>query len=319
MIAQLRYQQEGISPVGPACSVRHGHPGWVTIHAMSLRYDLHTHSTASDGTLSPEALVRRAYAKGVDVLALTDHDTTAGCADAAAIAAEVGMCLVPGVEISVSWNGATLHILGLGVTPEHDLLQQGLTGLGRYRALRAEEIGRRLQKHGVEAAHAGARELAGDAQIGRTHFARFLVEQGHARDLRDAFKHFLTQGKPGYVCGEWAELAQAIAWIRAAGGQAVIAHPARYKLTATKLRRLIGEFKECGGVGMEVVSGSHSRDEIFTYANHTRQHGLRASSGSDYHGPTNPWIDLGRLPDLPAGCVPVWSDWSCALPAASVI
>ncbi len=286
---------------------------------MSLRYDLHTHSTASDGTLSPEALVRRAHAHGVDVLALTDHDTTAGCADASVIAGELGLCLVPGVEVSVSWNGATLHILGLGVDPDNVSLQQGLAGLGRYREERAEEIGRRLQKHGVDAAHAGARQLAGSARVGRTHFARFLVERGHARDLRDAFKNFLTHGKPGYVSGEWAELAQAVAWIRAAGGQAVIAHPARYKLTATKLRRLIGEFKECGGVGMEVVSGSHSRDEIFTYANHTRQHGLLASSGSDYHGPANPWIDLGRLPGLPAGCVPVWTDWPCELLAASAV
>jgi 3',5'-nucleoside bisphosphate phosphatase len=284
---------------------------------MNLRYDLHTHSTASDGTLSPEALVRRARAQGVDVLALTDHDTTAGCGSALAVAAEVGLRLVPGVEVSVSWNGATLHILGLGVDPDNVLLQQGLAGLGQYREQRAEEIGRRLQKHGIIAAHDGARQHAGGAQVGRTHFARYLVEQGHARDLRDAFKNFLTQGKPGYVSGEWAELAQAVAWIRDAGGQAVIAHPARYKLTATKLRRLIGEFKECGGVGMEVVSGSHSRDEMFTYADHTRQHGLLASSGSDYHGPANPWIDLGRLPALPVGCVPVWTDWPCELLAAS--
>jgi predicted metal-dependent phosphoesterase TrpH len=286
---------------------------------MTLRYDLHTHSTFSDGTLSPEALVRRAHAQGVDVLALTDHDTTTGCASAQSAAAELGLWLVPGVEISVSWNGATLHILGLGVDPDNSQLCQGLAGLGDYRAQRAEEIGRRLQKHGVDAAHDGARQHACGAQVGRTHFARFLVEQGHARDLRDAFKNFLTQGKPGYVSGEWADLAQAVAWIGGAGGQAVIAHPARYKLTATKLRRLIGEFKECGGVGMEVVSGSHSRDEMYTYANYTRQHALLASSGSDYHGPANPWIDLGRLPGLPEGCVPVWTDWSFELQTASVI
>ncbi len=284
---------------------------------MSLKYDLHTHSSASDGTLSPEALVRRAHAQGVDVLALTDHDTTAGCAGALTVAAELGLCLVPGVEVSVSWRGTTLHILGLGVDPEHVALQQGLAGLGRYREQRAEEIGRRLQQHGVAGAYAGACRFAGDGRVGRTHFARFLVEQGHARDLRGAFKQFLTPGKPCHVSGEWADLAQATAWIHGAGGQAVIAHPARYKLTATKLRRLIGEFKECGGIGMEVVSGSHSRDEMFTFANHARQHGLLASSGSDYHGPANPWIDLGRLPALPAGCVPVWADWPCELQTTS--
>lgn len=286
---------------------------------MTLHYDLHTHSTASDGTLSPEALVRRAHAKGVDVLALTDHDTTAGCAAAHAVAAELGLCLVSGVEISVSWSAATLHILGLGIDPDNEPLRHGLAGLGQYRAQRAVEIGRRLQAHGIDAAHDGARRHAGDAEVGRTHFARFLVEQGHARDLRDAFKNFLTLGKPGYVSGAWAELAQAVAWIRDAGGQAVIAHPARYKFTATKLRRLIGEFKECGGVGMEVVSGSHSRDEIFSYAHHARQHGLLASCGSDYHGPAKPWVELGRLPALPAGCVPVWVDWPCELSAANAL
>jgi len=196
-------------------------------------------------------------------------------------------------------------------------LQSGLDGLSQYRDWRATEIDRRLLKHGVTAALEGAQRHAGSARIGRTHFARYLVDEGHARDHRDAFKRFLAHGAPGYVSGEWAALEQAVSWITVAGGQAVIAHPARYRLTATRLRRLVGEFKECGGVGMEVVSGSHSRDEIHTFANYSRQFELRASCGSDYHGPANPWVELGRLPALPSGCVPVWADWDIELRVAN--
>ena len=283
--------------------------------AMSLHYDLHAHSTASDGTLTPAELAARARAQGVDVLALTDHDTTQGCAGAAAAAADVGLLLVPGVEVSVTWSGITLHVLGLNVDPDDTDLQQGLAGLGLFRIERAAEIARRLGRHGIADAHEGARRQAADARVGRTHFARFLVEQGHARDLRDAFKRFLTRGAPGYVTGEWAGLAQAVGWIRGAGGVAVIAHPARYRLTATRLRRLIGEFKECGGAGLEVVSGRHSRDEMFTFSNHARQQQLLASCGSDYHGPENPWVELGRLPPLPPGCVPVWECWDAGRPS----
>lgn len=280
---------------------------------MSLHYDLHSHSTHSDGTLAPAELVRRAHAQGVDVLALTDHDTTQGCAVAAAVAQSLGMHFVAGVEISVTWSGATLHILGLGIDPDAAALQRGLAGLSDHRDVRAQEIARRLGRHGIPDALAGARLEAGGARVGRTHFARFLVAAGHARDAREAFKNFLGRGAPGHVSGEWAPLEQAVQWITAAGGQAVIAHPARYRLTATRLRRLIGEFKDCGGVGMEVVSGSHSRDEILTFGNYARQFALLASAGSDYHGPGNPWVELGRLPALPVGCAPVWADWG--LPA----
>ncbi|MHB8473669.1 MAG: PHP domain-containing protein [Gammaproteobacteria bacterium] len=285
---------------------------------MSLHYDLHSHSTHSDGTLSPAELVRRAQAHGVDVLALTDHDTTQGCRAAAAMAQSLGMHFVAGVEISVTWSGTTLHILGLGVDPDAAALQRGLAGLAEHRDARALEIGRRLTKHGIPGAFEGAQAQAGDARVGRTHFARFLVAQGHVRDAHEAFKRFLGRGAPGHVSGEWATLEQAVQWVTDAGGQAVIAHPARYRLTATRLRRLIGEFKDCGGVGMEVVSGSHSRDEILTFGNYARQFGLLASAGSDYHGPTNPWVELGRLPALPAGCAPVWADWGLPARAAEV-
>ncbi|WP_457674100.1 PHP domain-containing protein [Thiolapillus sp.] len=274
---------------------------------MSLKYDLHSHSTVSDGTLHPAELVRQAADAGVDVLALTDHDNVSGIAEAREAAAESGLRLVPGVEISVTWNGHTVHVLGLNLDDNNPILRQGLEKLCDYRAWRAEEIGRRLEKKGIRGSYEGACALATGALVGRTHFARFLVAQGHARDVREVFRKFLVAGKPGHVRGEWASLEDALGWISAAGGMAVIAHPARYNMTRGKLRRLIGEFRELGGRGLEVVSGSHNRDECYTMARHAADFGLLASAGSDYHGPENPWINLGRLPDLPHGCEPVWN------------
>ena len=277
---------------------------------MPPHYDLHSHSTASDGTLSPTELVARAHARGVHVLALTDHDSTEGLAEARVAAGKIGLELVPGVEISVSWNGQTVHIIGLQIDPANQALQDGLAGLRTFRDWRAQEIARRLEKHGIADTYDGAKGYAKGAIVSRTHFARLLVERGHARDLQQVFKRFLVHGKPGYVSGEWATLADAVSWITGAGGQAVIAHPARYKLTATRLRALFTEFKDAGGAGIEVISGSHSRDDYFTLANYAIQFGLRASSGSDYHGPEHPWIELGRLPELPKTCIPIWAEWS---------
>jgi predicted metal-dependent phosphoesterase TrpH len=245
-------------------------------------------------------------------MALTDHDTLAGLDEAAAAAAEQGIGFVPGVEVSVSWNGQTVHIVGLGVDRDNATLRAGLAGLAEYRDWRAREIGARLAKAGIDGAFEGARALSNGRLIGRTHFARFLVQQGHAYSVGQVFKKFLVSGKPGHVAGEWASLADALGWIQAAGGQAVIAHPARYRMTRSKLRKLIGEFQALGGAAIEVVSGSHSRDEYFTMARHAADFGLAASAGSDYHGPENPWIALGRLPELPAGCRPLWRDWNIA-------
>lgn len=273
-------------------------------------YDLHSHSTASDGTLSPTELVYRAGRQGVDVLALTDHDTLAGLKEAREAANTIGLTLINGVEISVTWAGGTVHLVGLQVAAEDVVLQQGLAGLREFRCWRAEEIGRRLFKQAkIENAFEGARKYALGDLVSRTHFARFLVDNGHAKSVQEVFKRFLVNNKPGHVPGQWASLEQAVAWIGGAGGIAVLAHPARYKMTATKLRALVGEFKECGGRAIEVVSGSHTPDEAKTMARNANNAGLLASSGSDYHGPENPWIELGRLPALPAGCVPVWHDW----------
>jgi predicted metal-dependent phosphoesterase TrpH len=278
-------------------------------------HDLHTHSTASDGTLEPAQLVARAQGAGVDVLALTDHDTLDGCAEAARAAQAVALRLLPGVEISVTWNAITVHVLGLNVDPRCQALQEGLRGLLAFRDWRAEEIARKLEKAGIAGALAGAQRYRQGRILSRTHFAQYLVEAGRAPSVRDVFRHYLVNGKPGFVRGEWAALDVVVDWILAAGGLPVIAHPARYRLTRSKLARLITEFREAGGVGIEVVSGSHSRDEMLQMAALSRQHGLLASAGSDYHGPHNPWVELGRLPPLPQGCTPVWEADSWPLAA----
>lgn len=279
---------------------------------MSMHYDLHSHSLASDGTLSPSELVARAAAAGVDVLALTDHDDTSGIAEATLAATHQGIELVAGVEVSVTWSGQTIHVVGLHIDPTSSLLLQGLERLREFRNWRAEEMGRRLAKHGIEGAYEAARALAKGRIISRTHFAHFLAREGHARTVRDVFKSFLKPRKPGFVPGNWASLEEALTWIHGAGGQAVIAHPARYNMTASKRRKLIGEFVELGGEGLEVVSGSHSRGDNFSMAQLARMFGLLASAGSDFHGPENPWVELGRLQPLPDGCTPIWSTWENA-------
>lgn len=280
---------------------------------MQSCYDLHAHSTASDGTLSPSELVNRAALAGVHTLALTDHDTLDGLAEARNAAAPAGITLVPGVEISVTWAGGTVHIVGLNVDPACEGLAVGLRSLREFRDWRAGEIGRRLARDaGIHGAFEGASALSSGHLVSRTHFARFIAAQGHAESARDVFKRYLVQGKPGHVPGAWARLEDAVRWIREAGGQAVIAHPARYRLTRNKLRRLIAAFADAGGAALEVVSGSHSRDECFTMARHAKDYGLMASAGSDYHGPENPWVELGRLPDLPSDIRPIWNDWADA-------
>jgi len=276
---------------------------------MPRKFDLHTHSTASDGTLTPPELVALAASKGVDVLALTDHDTLEGLAAAQTAADAVGSILSPGVEISVTWGGRSVHIIGLGVDRRNETLRNGLAGLRAYRRRRAEEIGHRLAGEGIEGAFEGAQVFSDGHLIGRTHFARFLVQQGYAPNEREVFKHYLVKGKPGYVAGEWVHLEAAVGWIRGAGGQAVIAHPGRYRFTRAKLLRLIGQFKESGGVGIEVISSSHTRDEALLFARYARENHLLASVGSDFHGPQNPWAKLGGMAPLPAFCTPIWADW----------
>jgi predicted metal-dependent phosphoesterase TrpH len=272
-------------------------------------YDLHSHSTVSDGSLSPEHLVARAIDQGVDVLALTDHDGTEGITAAQAAAQGTKLSLVTGVEISVTWGSSTIHILGLKVDHKNASLQKGLEKIRDYRKERAVKIAERLEKSGISGAYEGASQYASPVMLGRVHFAKFLVDKGHAKNINDVFKRYLVRNKPGYVSGEWATLAQAVNWINGAGGQAVIAHPARYKMTATKLRRLITEFKELGGVGLEVVSGRQHPEEIKTLAKLANDFNLLASCGSDFHSPDNTWVELGRLPELPSSVNPIWKKW----------
>lgn len=276
---------------------------------MSTQFDLHSHSTASDGSLSPTELIHQAHQAGVDVLALTDHDSTEGLDEARQAARGCNMGFIPGIELSVMWGGQTIHIVGLRLDEHNEALQQGLLGMRRFRDWRAEEMGRRLEQHGIHGVFEDARTRAGGSIISRTHFAQVLVERGLAKDTQQVFKRFLRSGKPGYVKGEWASLEEGMGWLLAAGAEPVLAHPARYKMTMTKLRKLTQAFIELGGVALEVVSGSHSRDDIYKIAQLCRQTKLWASVGSDYHGPHSPWIQLGRLPPLPDDCKPVWQRW----------
>ena len=270
-------------------------------------YDLHCHSTASDGSLSPTDLVTRAIEHGVDVLALTDHDGTEGIIEAQQAAKGTALNLIAGAEISVTWGGTTIHIVGLNVDINNQELQQGLQAMRSYRIGRAEEIAKRLDKAGIPNALDGARKYASDVMLGRLHFAKFLVEHGYATDVCAVFKRYLVRNKPGYVHGEWATLSDAVGWITAAGGQAIIAHPARYKITATKLRRLITDFKEAGGVGFEVVSGRQHPEEVKTLAKLADKFELYASCGSDFHTPDNQWVELGKLAKMPESCQPIWT------------
>lgn len=274
-----------------------------------LIYDLHCHSNASDGALTPTQLVTRAAEFGVDVLALTDHDGTEGIAEARLAAGHLPVTLLAGVEISVTWGANTLHIVGLNIDINNTLLQNGLGKLRDYRRGRAVEIGKRLEKAGIAGAYQGASQYASETMLGRMHFAQFLVAEGYAKDTREVFKKFLVRNKPGYVPGDWATLEEALGWINAAGGQAVIAHPARYKITATKLRRLLDEFKELGGIGLEVCSGSQHGDEIRHLATLANKHELLASCGSDFHSPEQSWTELGKITPLPASVTPIWSTW----------
>lgn len=278
---------------------------------MSKSYDLHSHSTASDGTLTPTQLVARAAEAGVDFLALTDHDDVSGIEEARMAAHQHGMTLIPGIELSVTWSHQTIHILGLNIKEHTPVLAEGIKRQHEFRRWRAEEIARRLAKKGIPGASEGAAAFANGPIISRTHFARFLVEQGKAASIREVFSKYLVRGKPGYVPGDWACLEEVLDWINVAGGQAVIAHPARYRLSSTKLRQLIAEFREQGGQGLEVVSGSHNRDECRYMAELSERFELYASMGSDYHGPGQAYAELGRLAEMPTMCVPIWDsqDW----------
>lgn len=276
---------------------------------VMTQYDLHTHSTASDGSLTPSELVERAHQQGVTHLALTDHDGTEGIVEAQHAAAQKGLDLIPGVEISASWQNTTIHIVGLNVDIANTQLQHGLSTLRQYRELRAVKMAEKLEKAGISGALEGARNYASETLLGRVHFAKYLIEQGHATDMGDVFKRFLVKNKPGYVSSQWASLEDTISWIRAAGGQAVIAHPARYKMTATKRRKLIAEFKLLGGNAIEVSSGFQHPEEVRTMGRLAEAFELLASCGSDFHSPGKAWNEVGKMAPLPPFVTPIWTHW----------
>ncbi len=272
-----------------------------------LNADLHCHSVVSDGTLTPEALAARAAANGVELWALTDHDEIGGQHRAMTAAREAGLKYLTGTEISVTFAGQTVHIVGLGFDPDDESMRRGLTAPRGGRSERAKEMAAGLARVGIHGAYEGALKHVGNPDlISRTHFARFLVESGVCRDTPEVFRRYLTEGKPGFVPHRWATLGDAVAWITRAGGVAVIAHPARYAFTANEEYALFTEFKAHGGQAVEVVTGSHTAAEYVKYADTAREFGLAASRGSDFHSPDESHTDLGQLPYLPGTLTPVW-------------
>ncbi|ABE42959.1 3',5'-nucleoside bisphosphate phosphatase [Polaromonas sp. JS666] len=272
-----------------------------------LNADLHCHSVVSDGTLTPEALAERAKTNGVELWALTDHDEIGGQQRAAAAARAQGLYYLTGTEISVTFAGETVHIVGLGFDADDADLQQGLRNTRGGREQRAMEMSEGLAKVGIKGAYEGALKFVGNPElISRTHFARFLVESGICRETADVFRKYLTEGKPGYVPHRWANLRDAVGWITKAQGVAVIAHPGRYKFTPNEEYALFTEFKAHGGQAVEVVTGSHTPQEYVKYAGTAKEFGLAASRGSDFHSPDESHTDLGTLPFLPGELTPVW-------------
>lgn len=276
------------------------------IHRINA--DLHCHSTVSDGWLEPEALVRRAHANGVELLALTDHDELGGIERARAVAHELGIRFVAGVEISVSFAGETIHIVGLDIDPEDAGLRAGLAQVRGGRDLRAQKMAEALEAIGMKNVLAGARRFARNpALVSRAHFARHLVASGVMPDVKTVFDHYLVRGKPGFVEHEWAALEDAVGWILGAGGIAVVAHPARYRLSSQNMEALFDRFVAAGGEAVEVVSGAHTEDEMRRFATVARSRGLLASRASDFHGENESVVDIGRCNPLPPDLTPVWS------------
>ncbi len=282
---------------------------FLSSHFMSLNFDLHSHSTVSDGLLSPADLVAYAAKQGVDVLALTDHDDVSGLASAQAAAQAHNIAFINGVEISVTWKKRTLHIVGLNIDPEHAALKAALARVRLAREERAMQMGEGLAKAGIEQAYQGAKRLAQQSIITRVHFARYLVEQGLVKDIKTVFKKYLVKGKPGFVEHQWMDLQQAVELIIASGGTAVIAHPGRYDLGSVNMLQLLHDFRSYGGAAIEVVTSSHTPPQYQQFAKLAHQFSLKSSRGSDYHGQGVSFMDMGRLADLPSGCVPVWQDW----------
>ncbi|KHT64891.1 S-adenosylmethionine tRNA ribosyltransferase [Photobacterium gaetbulicola] len=276
-----------------------------------MLFDLHSHTTASDGRLSPEELVLRAVERRVDVLAITDHDTVAGLAAAEQLieAENLPLTLIKGIEISTLWRNFDIHIVGLNIDPEHPAIVQMIEAQAQRRADRAGLMGERLEKNRMPGALEGAKAIANGATLTRAHFAQWIVEQGYAKNMQAVFKKFLTRNNPGYVPPNWCSMAEAVEAIHQAGGQAVLAHPGRYNMTAKWQKRLLTAFVEANGDAMEVAQPQQSPQERRLLGDYSIDYQLLASQGSDFHY-ASPWTELGRNLWLPKGATEVWQDWS---------
>ncbi|MFW5825074.1 MAG: PHP domain-containing protein [Marinobacter sp.] len=277
--------------------------------ATGLCIDLHCHSTVSDGALTPSELVARAAGQGVTHLALTDHDTLDGVAEARAAATAASITLINGIELSCVWRKHTIHIVGLDMRPDDPGFARQVAGQQASRWKRASAIADKLARHVTGCDRTildQATRLAGGEVPGRPHFARALVETGLVRDSAQAFRRYLGSGKPGDVKAFWPELAEVVEWVTAAGGIAVLAHPRKYKLTATRLRELVADFRAAGGEGIEVVTSGQSSGDLGFLTELCRRQDMLASRGSDFHFPGASWCELGRIPPLPEGLTPVW-------------
>lgn len=275
-----------------------------------INADLHCHSLISDGVLTPSALAQRAHEGGVQLWSLTDHDELSGIKEAQEACAKLNLAFIPGVEISATWARRTVHILGLNIDPSNEVLRQGLASVRDGRVARARHIADRLENMGVKGSYEGALRYATNPELlSRTHFARYLLEQGYCSTMQEVFDRYLGEGRGGNVRVDWATLEDAVQWIVGAGGRAVIAHPGRYSYDATQADAFFDVFKQLGGEGIEVVTGSHRPEQYRTYAEVARRYGFLASRGSDFHAPTESHVDLGSLPELPGNLKPVWHDW----------
>lgn len=273
-------------------------------------FDLHNHSTCSDGLLTPTQLIDLAARTGTDAIALTDHDNIDGLEEASAAARRAGIGFVPGVEISVSWGETTLHVVGLNVDAASTVLRDGLEGIRVGRLQRGRQIGAALAKVGFEGTFDAALALAGnETLLSRTHFARHLVERGAAKDIQNAFDRYLGRGKPAFVSHRWASLEEAMEWILSSGGVAVLAHPGRYELKPMFRDEMLRQFKGLGGAAIEVITGSHRPEQYAMWQRVALEYGFLASRGADYHGPGESPCEPGRLPPLPAALTPVWSSF----------
>lgn len=272
-------------------------------HVGVVIFDLHTHTTASDGSLVPAELLERAVERGLEAIAITDHDTMAGYVD---LAVPAGLRLIPGIELSTCWHRTGVHVLGLNVDPASAALAAAVESQGQARWERAERIAEKLRPMCGEDPMPMVSELSGNDCVGRPHFARYLVAAGIVPDEGTAFQRYLGAGKIGDVRQQWASMEQVIDWIRGAGGIAVLAHPSKYGFTASRLRRLVADFQSLGGQGLEVISGQQNADVTRFLGRLCKETSMLASNGSDFHRPDVPWSELGAFPALPRSVRPVW-------------